>query len=52
VLTPLTPEAKQTTRIGLAYIVHPRCIVMKDGTALRRMLSHDGAANEEASESP
>ena len=32
-LTPLTPEAKQTTRIGLAYIAHPRCIIVKDGTA-------------------
>jgi ferredoxin len=32
-LTPLTPEAKQTTRIGLAYIALPRCIIVKDGTA-------------------
>ncbi|GHU06410.1 ferredoxin [Betaproteobacteria bacterium] len=32
-LTPLTPEAKQTTRIGLASIAHPRCIIVKDGTA-------------------
>ncbi|GHU32222.1 ferredoxin [Betaproteobacteria bacterium] len=32
-LTPLTPEAKQTTRIGLACIAHSRCIIVKDGTA-------------------
>jgi ferredoxin len=32
-LTPLSPTAKQTTRIGLACIALSRCIVVKDGTA-------------------
>ncbi|MDR1010435.1 MAG: 4Fe-4S dicluster domain-containing protein [Opitutaceae bacterium] len=32
-LTPLALEAKQTTRLGLAHVAHPRCIIVQDGTA-------------------
>jgi ferredoxin len=39
-LTPLTLEAKQTTRIGLAYVAHPRCIIVKDGTACGACAEH------------
>jgi ferredoxin len=39
-LTPLTPEAKQTTRIGLAHVAHPRCIIVKDGTACGACAEH------------
>ncbi|MDR2452488.1 MAG: 4Fe-4S dicluster domain-containing protein [Candidatus Accumulibacter sp.] len=39
-LTPLTLEAKQTTRIGLAHVAHPRCIIVKDGTACGACAEH------------
>ncbi|MDR0439902.1 MAG: 4Fe-4S dicluster domain-containing protein, partial [Candidatus Accumulibacter sp.] len=36
----LSPEAKQTTRIGLAHVAHPRCIIVNEGTACGACAEH------------
>lgn len=36
----LTLAAKQTTRIGLAHTAHPRCIIVRDGTACGACAEH------------
>jgi ferredoxin len=39
-LTPITLEEKQTTRLGLAHVAYPRCIIVKDGTACGACAEH------------
>ncbi|MDF9832764.1 ferredoxin [Ereboglobus sp. PH5-5] len=36
----LARDAKHTTRIGLAHTAHPRCIIVKDGTACGACAEH------------
>jgi ferredoxin len=39
-LLPLIKDAKHTTRIGLAHTAHPRCIIVRDGTACGACAEH------------
>ena len=39
-LLPLTKSAKHTARIGLARVAHPRCIIVRDGTACGACAEH------------
>jgi ferredoxin len=39
-LLPLLRDAKHTMRIGLAHTAHPRCIIVRDGTACGACAEH------------
>ncbi len=39
-LLTLAKDIKQTTRIGLAHTAHPRCIIIRDGTACGACAEH------------